>query len=166
MACNVYTTQEAAQVFCKVYLKFPIFGSSAVTAPARELVGIVALGALVKDQRDLIEPLRGRDFPCEPAKASISRFRIPNGDHSSSSRLWRDLQGQLQCQHRRSSDGAATSEECMAAQDDLLAYKARPLTGIWATAPYLHDGSVPTLYDLLLPPDAAAENVLHRHPRI
>jgi hypothetical protein len=32
-----------------------------------------------------------------------------------------------------------------------LAYKARPLTGIWATAPYLHDGSVPTLYDLLLP---------------
>ncbi|HST36571.1 MAG TPA: di-heme-cytochrome C peroxidase, partial [Allosphingosinicella sp.] len=30
-------------------------------------------------------------------------------------------------------------------------YKARPLTGIWATAPYLHNGSVPTLYDLLLP---------------
>ena len=24
--------------------------------------------------------------------------------------------------------------------------------GIWATAPYLHNGSVPTLYDLLLPP--------------
>ncbi|MDR8363256.1 di-heme-cytochrome C peroxidase [Pseudomonas sp. JL3] len=34
----------------------------------------------------------------------------------------------------------------------LLAYKARPLTGIWATAPYLHNGSVPTLNDLLLPP--------------
>ena len=31
------------------------------------------------------------------------------------------------------------------------AYKARPLNGIWATAPYLHNGSVPTLYDLLLP---------------
>ncbi len=30
-------------------------------------------------------------------------------------------------------------------------YKARPLNGIWATAPYLHNGSVPTLYDLLLP---------------
>ena len=36
---------------------------------------------------------------------------------------------------------------------NLLAYKARPLNGIWATAPYLHNGSVPTLYDLLLPPD-------------
>lgn len=30
-------------------------------------------------------------------------------------------------------------------------YKARALNGIWATAPYLHNGSVPTLYDLLLP---------------
>jgi len=33
----------------------------------------------------------------------------------------------------------------------LEAYKARSLNGIWATAPYLHNGSVPTLYDLLLP---------------
>jgi hypothetical protein len=32
-----------------------------------------------------------------------------------------------------------------------LAYKARPLDGIWATAPYLHNGSVPSLYQLLLP---------------
>jgi hypothetical protein len=30
-------------------------------------------------------------------------------------------------------------------------YKGRPLNGIWATAPYLHNGSVPTLYDLLKP---------------
>lgn len=33
----------------------------------------------------------------------------------------------------------------------LRAYKARPLNGVWATAPYLHNGSVPSLYDLLLP---------------
>lgn len=32
-------------------------------------------------------------------------------------------------------------------------YKARPLNGIWATAPYLHNGSVPNLEQLLLPPD-------------
>jgi hypothetical protein len=30
-------------------------------------------------------------------------------------------------------------------------YLARPLAGIWATAPYLHNGSVPTLYHLLHP---------------
>ncbi|WP_143140829.1 c-type cytochrome [Nannocystis exedens] len=33
----------------------------------------------------------------------------------------------------------------------LQAYKARPLNGIWASSPYLHNGSVPTLHDLLLP---------------
>ncbi len=33
----------------------------------------------------------------------------------------------------------------------LPVYKARPLNGIWATAPYLHNGSVPTLDDLLKP---------------
>ncbi len=28
-------------------------------------------------------------------------------------------------------------------------YKARPLNGVWAIAPYLHNGSVPSLYELL-----------------
>ncbi len=35
----------------------------------------------------------------------------------------------------------------------LLKYKARPLNGVWATPPYLHNGSVPTLYALLSPVD-------------
>jgi len=30
-------------------------------------------------------------------------------------------------------------------------YRSKTLVGIWATAPYLHNGSVPTIYDLLLP---------------
>jgi hypothetical protein len=33
----------------------------------------------------------------------------------------------------------------------LRAYKGRSLNGIWATAPYLHNGSVPTLWHLLGP---------------
>ena len=37
------------------------------------------------------------------------------------------------------------------AVQEVRAYKARPLDGIWATAPYLHNGSVPTLYQLLSP---------------
>jgi hypothetical protein len=32
-----------------------------------------------------------------------------------------------------------------------LEYKARPLNGIWATPPYLHNGSVPSLYALVSP---------------
>lgn len=38
-----------------------------------------------------------------------------------------------------------------------LKYKARPLNGIWATAPYLHNGSVPNLWSLLLPPEERPE---------
>lgn len=34
---------------------------------------------------------------------------------------------------------------------EIMVYKARPLNGIWAASPYLHNGSVPTLYDLLRP---------------
>jgi len=50
----------------------------------------------------------------------------------------------------------ALAEQCLksreaAAENTIVAYKARPLNGIWATAPYLHNGSVPSLYDLLLP---------------
>ncbi|EEX14336.1 ribonuclease E and G [Citreicella sp. SE45] len=42
--------------------------------------------------------------------------------------------------------------ECLNTKSEpLLAYKARPLDGIWATAPYLHNGSVASLYELLLP---------------
>jgi hypothetical protein len=33
----------------------------------------------------------------------------------------------------------------------LLAYKARPLNGVWSSAPYLHNGSVANMYELLLP---------------
>ena len=43
---------------------------------------------------------------------------------------------------------------------ELPVYKARPLNGVWATAPFLHNGSVPNLYLLLSPQqerDAAAK---------
>ena len=39
----------------------------------------------------------------------------------------------------------------------LLAYKARPLNGIWSSAPFLHNGSVPNLYELMLPAEERSE---------
>jgi hypothetical protein len=38
-----------------------------------------------------------------------------------------------------------------------LVYKARPLNGIWATAPYLHNGSVPTLWQVVKPGERKAQ---------
>ena len=57
------------------------------------------------------------------------------------------------------SDGftAAFNESPLAAEGALVksrGYAATPLTGVWANFPYLHNGSVPTLYDLLGPVSA------------
>ena len=41
--------------------------------------------------------------------------------------------------------------KCLTTKADILGYKGRPLNGVWATAPFLHNGSVRTLYQLLLP---------------
>jgi hypothetical protein len=43
-------------------------------------------------------------------------------------------------------------ESLSASIAQLTTYKARPLNGIAFTAPFLHNGSVPSLYELLLPP--------------
>lgn len=40
----------------------------------------------------------------------------------------------------------------------LLAYKARPLNGIWTGGPFLHNGSVPNLYELLLPAEQRSKS--------
>jgi hypothetical protein len=46
----------------------------------------------------------------------------------------------------------------------LHCYKAEPLTGIWATSPYLHNGSVPNLYELLLPPEQRSKSFYVGNP--
>ena len=35
----------------------------------------------------------------------------------------------------------------------IAGYKPRPLQGVWATPPFLHNGSVPNLWEMLLPPE-------------
>ncbi|MDG2214822.1 MAG: hypothetical protein P8M70_13405, partial [Verrucomicrobiota bacterium] len=39
-------------------------------------------------------------------------------------------------------------------------YKARPLNGVWATVPFLHNGSVPNLYELLSPVNERSKTFL------
>ena len=62
----------------------------------------------------------------------------------------RDELGEIEFKRRKKS---VTGPMMIPVGDRGPAYKARPLNGAWATAPYLHNGSVPTLHDLLLPPD-------------
>jgi hypothetical protein len=56
------------------------------------------------------------------------------------------LQPPPDAEQRRRLDG--NRPNCVRAE---RVYKARPLNGIWATAPFLHNGSVLTLDDLLRP---------------
>ena len=49
-------------------------------------------------------------------------------------------------------EGGAPPTPWAAPREHLAAIKAGPLLGIWATGPFLHNGSVPTVYDLLSPP--------------
>ncbi|HET8705703.1 MAG TPA: hypothetical protein VFM46_05300, partial [Pseudomonadales bacterium] len=51
-------------------------------------------------------------------------------------------------------DGTRVKGACTwqgAKEDDVVGYLAPPLYGIWATAPYLHNGSVPDLWGVLDP---------------
>jgi len=60
-------------------------------------------------------------------------------------RYWYD-QHNISPERRKEMDGNRDNE----ARAPLL-YRARPLDGVWATPPYLHNGSVPNLYALLSP---------------
>jgi hypothetical protein len=46
-----------------------------------------------------------------------------------------------------------TEAEMNATIEALQCYRAAPLAGVWSTPPYLHNASVPSLYELLLPPE-------------
>jgi len=92
-------------------------------------------------------------------KATLSVVVTPDSDsffvHRWANRIY-DLvtsynQNEISASLKRGSYDADTTVNPYAS---LGAYKGRPLNGIWATAPYLHNGSVPTLYDILLPPCA------------
>jgi hypothetical protein len=41
--------------------------------------------------------------------------------------------------------------------EKLSVYKARPLNGVWSSAPYLHNGSVKSLAEMLTPPDKRSQ---------
>jgi hypothetical protein len=134
MACNAVMDAASSGLFKGNKTEF--FGSSVIgaSAPSFTLTQNAAIGALLAKKGDLVvtglEGLfgfaNGLPLPRRPFfQANISPKQ-------------------------------ARAIACKAYKDDptdpKIAYKGRPLQGIWATAPYLHNGSVPNLYEILLPP--------------
>lgn len=64
----------------------------------------------------------------------------------------------------RSRSNSEETDPPLPEKNRFLRYKARPLTGIWATAPYLHNGSVATLRQMLTPEDRRARSFCVGNP--
>ncbi|HXW72270.1 MAG TPA: di-heme-cytochrome C peroxidase [Methylocella sp.] len=152
MACNFYRAQASSGAL-KEALNFAVFDPIGDKTSAGKLIFLITIGELIKEKKELGEfyiksyakELFNIDLPSVPLPPlKFSTDQSP----AAPSKL---CKGGCEAGTRIAAPVQQRVEECMKVDDPLLAYKARPLTGIWATAPYLHNGSVPTLYDLLLP---------------
>lgn len=130
------------------YLIFgPKFGKSAFAGAITLNATVGAILSPVSLDTGSTTPVTGGDPDMHDADRAILRGQLVDGPHTpagekSPSRA--DLETSLKAI-------AAQNQADLAITSD-VSYKARPLDGIWATGPYLHNGSVPTLWDLLLPP--------------
>lgn len=135
MACNAYQFKADAGVLSG----YPKVDKSKAPIQSNDLLynmlGVTVLETLLGKGRDVAELAFDGLLGIEPQPVKVPGFK----DRALFSNV---------------DDKALRLIDCYRASPTvaLLAYKARPLTGIWATAPYLHNGSVPTLNDLLLPP--------------
>ena len=79
-------------------------------------------------------------------KATVLQQFIPISVNARERQRWEFTQKFLAPQIEAFKEGYKTPEAAAG-----FAYEARVLEGIWAAAPYLHNGSVPTLAELLKP---------------
>jgi hypothetical protein len=137
MACNAFTYQATTGRLKGVRNSFIIgerFGERDFT---RTMLVATSVGVLFGKKRQIAESV---------AKTALG---IPR-------RIDVEEAAQLEPGQK---EKAARLRDCRVnAMDKLMAYKGRPLNGIWATAPYLHNGSVKSLFELLLEPDKRAKS--------
>lgn len=136
MACNAYAYQAKTGLLQNTPEKYYMGDKMGASAPLSDMLGASVAGTLVGKAKEVAAAgVRGFFGVVRPPQVAFNLQIPPNAFRT------RGKEAQL--------------IRCRADADDveILGYQSRPLTGIWATAPYLHNGSVPTLYDLLLPPD-------------
>ncbi len=147
MACNAYYN-AAASGRLEGYRSagFPI----GEIAPVLDMLSVTVLYAMANEWRDLLRVAfeiyeGGSERPQTPAAAAPAPG-APTATPSPTAAASDPFPG-LPVRYR-----GCVNKNWGGAEDIILGYKARPLGGIWATGPYLHNGSVPNLYELLLPP--------------
>lgn len=148
MACNAYSYTAASGRLAGY--RTSLTRTVPATAPVVGLTGVTVINSMLGQWTTIgwnaLEILGG--FYGGPTDRPAARTRLNAAQESAAPPGASAAYPGLPDAYRRCVETRWSGE-----QDRILAYKARPLTGIWATAPYLHNGSVPTLYQLLLPPD-------------
>lgn len=132
MACNAYLYQADAGLLTGTPSRYVSGVPLKSRAGLAEMLGTMVAGTLVGEKGDVIRAALRSFFDVK---------RVPTVAFAIEGEAARDPRAP-----------ALTQCEFAARNVDILGYQSRPLTGVWASAPYLHNGSVPTLYDLLLPP--------------
>lgn len=136
MACNAYTFKSATGVLAGTPSGFFKGDKFKPEAPLSEILTATVTGTLMGQKGEIIASAAAAFFPVERGPEIF----VPNA-------LDRSVLDTEPPELRK----FGQKQRCEGEKNKILGYKARPLTGIWATPPYLHNGSVPTLYDLLLP---------------
>jgi hypothetical protein len=115
---------------------------------ARNFVERMALTMQLDNTSVNFKPL-GRKFESKAAAGEI----LIHATVGAILGVWRDAPPDVLANLRFGTQNMGLEAFMAAPPDERFKYKGRPLNGIWATAPYLHNGSVPNLYELLLPAD-------------
>jgi hypothetical protein len=146
MACNTFSYKAKGGILTGT--KARIAGGEPLPAMAatQEYLGTQAIGVLLRKKFKLLliaaREAIGLEREIEVFDREVAIERVPPADQP--------LTDQQRLDNCIAEANAPSPDEDAVRT---LAYKARPLNGIWATAPYLHNGSVRSLYDLLLAPD-------------
>ena len=140
-------TDAQANAFGKQFIQTPITPIEIVQTDANALLNFYDPAPIQTAQ---LAPLLGgaSEVPFVNALVGLTRYTVGNLFYSDPELT--PLQQAAFSGYRVYADGYT--------QTPLIpGYLTRPLAGIWATSPYLHNGSVPNLYELLLPQDHRSE---------
>lgn len=128
-------------------VKAKMFGAGTDPLMADNFTNRVGKAGKLEGSFSLFFPLAGERIPADAPGASMLKNAVIGTIVGSPFRAPRDELTQIELNARVMS----TAEMRTNFPEQGPRYKGRPLNGIWATAPYLHNGSVPSLEALLRP---------------
>ena len=114
--------------------------SAAISIPVNGAVGLI-LDHPVESLEAGLRPIR--------THSSEKSSEMEAGSSNSQKSLEELVSDHVQERRKIASSSPSTEATSCGDPDSELVYKGRPLNGIWATAPYLHNGSVPNLWEML-----------------